>query len=137
MKFQQWFERAVIGIATGLMTVLLFMGLAVSHAQSTGYRWGPQGLIYSGLSGTCYESTYNAGPDACITRSGVGHISVTNGVLAANPDYAGTKTLSSGAGTVTFANAFTAAPLVFCQDETATAAKVRCFDDRDDYRGDF
>lgn len=44
---------------------------------------------------------------------------------SSNPDFLGTKTLSGGAGTVTFVNAYTAAPVCTCTDQT-TAAAVKC-----------
>lgn len=78
--------------------------------------------------------------DTGIARVGVAQVGMTNGgdsvnggsvvttkVLqyAAAGDLAGTKTLSGGAGTVTFAAAYTAAPVCACTDQTAANA-VKC-----------
>lgn len=49
-------------------------------AQNTGYRFGPQGIIFSGnQGGACFEQSYNAGPDSCLLRMASGQIGATLG----------------------------------------------------------
>lgn len=115
-------KKWLFGLSFTLVALAVCM---VALAQTTGYRFTQSGIVFAGNGTVCFESSYNAGPDVCIERSGTGHLSILGGGLTANPDITGTKTLAAGAATVTFVNAFTAAPLVFCTDQTAAAA-VRC-----------
>jgi hypothetical protein len=106
----------------GLILALLVVFVGVLYAQSTGYRFSGTGMIFAGNGTVCFEPTYNAGPDACIQRSGAGHISLLTGSLTPNKDMMG-----SGASplTVTFTNAYTVAPLCVASDASATPAAIQ------------
>lgn len=91
-------------------------------AQSVGYRFTANGIVFVGTGTVCFEPTYNAGPDVCVERPGIGHISFLSGNLAVNKDISGS---GSSPVSVTFANAYTVAPLCFAADASATPAAVQ------------
>lgn len=103
-------KRIIIIAALALAAVAIVVGPKVV-AQATGYRFTQNGITFAGNGTVCFEPTYNAGPDVCFQRTGIGHLSILTGSLGVNADMAGTATLASGTKTVTFANAFAVAPL--------------------------
>lgn len=117
-----WKKVLFVSAFLGLLAVCATLVLA----QSTGYRFTQNGLTFAGNGTVCFEPTYNAGPDVCIERSGIGHLSILSGNLAVNPDITGQVALVGGTKTITFANAYTAAPLALCTDLSATATAVGC-----------
>lgn len=49
-------------------------------AQASGYRFGQNSLILSGMfGGTCHEASQNVGSDVCVDRLGAGQIGVDQG----------------------------------------------------------
>lgn len=113
-------KRIIIIAALALAAVAIVVGPKVV-AQATGYRFTQNGITFAGNGTVCFEPTYNAGPDLCIDRSGAGHIGILNGSLTANKDVMGSGTSPL---TVTFANAYTVAPLCFANDASGTPAVI-------------
>lgn len=83
MKKSTWktFRQALAVVGLVLLLVGTTFELANTVlAQTTGYRFGPQGLIFQGQNGgVCFESFFNAGPDTCFNRMNAGSIGVTQG----------------------------------------------------------
>jgi hypothetical protein len=86
------------------------------------YRDGGNGTMVLNKN-LCFESAALAGYDLCMSRPGVGHLAFVNSLgTAAAVDVYGASTLSGGTKAITFATAFTAAPLCFAIDTTAANA---------------
>lgn len=113
---------SIVAVCLIMLAIGGVFSMHPAHAQGPfTYRDGGNGTMVLNNQ-TCWESSALAGYDLCLKRPGVGHLAIlTNGGVAA-PDVYGTKTLSAGAGTVTFATAFTAAPICFGTDQTAANA---------------
>ena len=70
----------------------------------------------------CLEGTAGAGQDLCIVRGTAGHITFLTGNAGANKDAVGTCTAAASTTcTVTFATAYTAAPVCIVTDQTTAA----------------
>jgi hypothetical protein len=74
--------RQALAVA-GLVLLLVGTTFELANtvlAQTTGYRFGPNGIIFQGQNGgVCFESFFNAGPDTCINRIQGGNLGVTSG----------------------------------------------------------
>jgi hypothetical protein len=74
---------AVVGLVLLLVGTTFELANTVL-AQTTGYRFGPNGIIFQGQNGgVCFESFFNAGPDTCLNRLSAGVMGVSQGVVNA------------------------------------------------------
>lgn len=66
---------------------LFGLGGGLVMAQSSGYRFGPNSIIFAGLGGGWFgESSYNSGSDVGVLRIGSGQVGVVNGGLNLSPN---------------------------------------------------
>lgn len=122
---QTFAEHYGFSVSLLALMVILAIGFA-TKAQSTGYRFTQNGIVFAGNGTICFESSYNAGPDVCFERTAAGHLSLTSGTLGTDTDEYGQVALASGTKTITFAQPYTVAPIAVCTDTAATAAVVGC-----------
>lgn len=114
----------ILGIAllSAMVAVLAVTVLPpfVGAQGPVSYRDTGSGIIFSQPIG--FEGTALSGQDVMIRRPQAGHLALTTGLNVAAPDVIGLKTLAGGTGTVTFATAYTIAPICVATDTTAAAA---------------
>lgn len=108
---------AVVGVLVMVCVTLLF-------AQANYQGWKDVGGALVTFNKACLEGTAGSGQDVCIARVTAGHIDFQTGTGAANKDVRGTVTLAGNTATVTFNNAYTAAPSCVATDQT-TAQLVK------------
>ncbi len=83
MKKENWKPLRQIFVICALIIVLVGTTFELANtvmAQSTGYRFGPNGITFQGQNGgVCFESIYNYGADTCIQRLTTGNLGTTPG----------------------------------------------------------
>lgn len=113
---------SIVAVCLVMLAIGGVLTLHPAHAQGPfTYRDGGNGQMILNNQ-TCWEGSVLAGYDLCIKRPGVGHLAVLTAAGVAAPDVYGASTLAGGTKAITFATAFTAAPLCFAVDTTAANA---------------
>jgi len=100
--------------------LLLCVGLLFAQANYQG--WKDVGGALVTFNKACFEGSAGAGQDLCEARATAGHIQFQTGIGTSAPDVQGTCTAAAATTcTVTFATAFTAAPVCMVTDQTTAA----------------
>lgn len=112
-----------IKIAGAIVVGTLVMAcVTLLFAQANYQGWKDVGGALVTFNKVCLEGTAGAGQDFCMSRNTAGHLQFQNGIGAVNPDVQGTCTAAAATTcTVTFATAFTAAPVCNVTDQTTAA----------------